>query len=142
MKRQQATMELYKKAGINPMGGCIPMLIQMPILIAVFRFLPASIELRGQSFLWSHDLSSYDSIFDLPFSIPFYGKNVSLFCLLMTAVNVVYTRLNMQSQASTSSMPGMKAMMYMMPLMFLFFFNDYAAGLTITIFFRCLSQLS
>ena len=80
MKRQQATMELYKKAGINPMGGCIPLLIQMPILIAVFRFFPASIELRDQSFLWADDLSSYDSVLNLPFSIPFYG------CLLYTSV--------------------------------------------------------
>ena len=130
MKRSQKTMELYSKAGASPMSGCVPMLLQMPILVAMFWFFPSCIELRGQSFLWAHNLAAPDIVFTLPFSIPFYGKNVSLFCLLMTAVNVVYTRLNMQSQASTSSMPGMKAMMYMMPLMFLFFFNDYAAGLS------------
>ena len=131
MKRQQATMELYKKAGINPMGGCIPMLIQMPILIAVFRFLPASIELRGQSFLWSHDLSSYDSIFDLPFSIPFYGEHVSLFALLMCLSTFAYSYYNYQQTASSQpQMAGMKFMMlYMMPLMLLFWFNDYASGL-------------
>ena len=131
MKRQQATMELYKKAGINPMGGCIPMLIQMPILIAVFRFLPASIELRGQSFLWSHDLSSYDSIFDLPFSIPFYGDHVSLFALLMCLSTFAYSYYNYQQTASSQpQMAGMKFMMlYMMPLMLLFWFNDYASGL-------------
>ena len=87
MKKQQATMELYKKAGINPMGGCIPMLIQLPILIAMFRFFPASIELREQPFLWADDLSSYDSIVNLPFSIPFYGDHVSLFALLMARVD-------------------------------------------------------
>ena len=131
MKRQQATMELYKKAGINPMGGCIPMLIQMPILIAVFRFLPASIELRGQSFLWSHDLSSYDSIFDLPFSIPFYGDHVSLCALLMCLSTFAYSYYNYQQTASSQpQMAGMKFMMlYMMPLMLLFWFNDYASGL-------------
>ena len=131
MKRQQATMELYKKAGINPMGGCIPMLIQMPILIAMFRFFPASIELRGQSFLWAHDLSSYDSILNLPFSIPFYGDHVSLFALLMTVTLFVFSYFNYQQTASSQpQMAGMKFMMvYMMPLMLLFWFNDYASGL-------------
>lgn len=131
MKRQQATMELYKKAGINPMGGCIPMLIQMPILIAMFRFFPASIELRGQSFLWAHDLSSYDSILNLPFSIPFYGDHVSLFALLMCLSTFAYSYYNYQQTASSQpQMAGMKFMMvYMMPLMLLFWFNDYASGL-------------
>ncbi|MDE5579080.1 MAG: membrane protein insertase YidC [Alistipes sp.] len=131
MKRQQATMELYKKAGINPMGGCIPMLIQMPILIAMFRFFPASIELRGQSFLWSHDLSAYDSVVDLPFSIPFYGDHVSLFALLMCLSTFAYSYYNYQQSASSQpQMAGMKFMMvYMMPLMLLFWFNDYASGL-------------
>lgn len=131
MKRQQATMELYKKAGINPMGGCIPMLIQMPIIIAMFRFFPASIELRGQHFLWADDLSSYDSIVDLPFSIPFYGDHVSLFALLMTAALFIFSWINYQQTASSQpQMPGMKFMMlYMMPLMMLFWFNDYASGL-------------
>lgn len=131
MKRQQATMELYKKAGINPMGGCIPMLIQMPILIAMFRFFPASIELRGQSFLWAEDLSSYDSILDLPFSIPFYGDHVSLFALLMALSTFAFSYINYQQTASSQpQMAGMKFMMvYMMPAMLLLWFNDYASGL-------------
>ncbi len=131
MKRQQATMDLYKKAGINPMGGCIPMLIQMPIIIAMFRFFPASIELRGEHFLWADDLSSYDSILDLPFKIPFYGDHISLFALLMTAALFIFSWLNyQQSSSSQPQMPGMKFMMvYMMPLMMLFWFNDYASGL-------------
>lgn len=131
MKRQQATMELYKKAGINPRGGCIPMLIQMPIIIAMFRFFPASIELRGQHFLWADDLSSYDSIANLPFSIPFYGDHVSLFALLMTGALFAFSYINYQQTASSQpQMAGMKFMMvYMMPLMMLFWFNDYASGL-------------
>ena len=131
MKRQQATMELYKKAGINPMGGCIPLLIQMPILIAVFRFFPASIELRGQSFLWADDLSSYDSILNLPFSIPFYGDHISLFALLMAASMFFYSYYNYQQTASTQQqVPGMKFMMvYMMPVLLLLWFNSYASGL-------------
>ena len=131
MKRQQATMELYKKAGINPMGGCIPRLIQMPILIAVFRFFPASIELRDQPFLWADDLSSYDSILNLPFSIPFYGDHISLFALLMAASMFFYSYYNYQQTASTQTqMPGMKFMMvYLMPVMLLLWFNSYASGL-------------
>lgn len=128
MERQQATMSLYRRAGINPMSGCLPMLLQMPILFAAFRFFPAAIELRGKSFAWADDLSTYDSIVDLPFSIPFYGSHVSLFCLLMCLTQLVYTRFTMQSQNS-SSMPGMGLMMYLMPVMLLFFFNDYPAGL-------------
>ena len=131
MKKQQATMELYNKAGISPMSGCLPMLIQMPILIAMFRFFPASIELRGQSFLWSDDLSSYDRILDLPFNIPFYGDHVSLFCLLMAIVLFGYSYMNYKQTAATQpQMPGMKFMtVYMMPIMMLFWFNDYASGL-------------
>ena len=131
MKKQQATMELYKKAGINPMGGCIPMLIQMPILIAMFRFFPASIELREQPFLWADDLSSYDSIVNLPFSIPFYGDHVSLFALLMAVSMFGYSYFNYQQTASSQpQMAGMKFMMvYMMPIMMLFWFNSYSSGL-------------
>ena len=131
MKKQQATMELYNKAGISPMSGCLPMLIQMPILIAMFRFFPASIELRGQSFLWSDDLSSYDSILDLPFNIPFYGDHVSLFCLLMAVVLFGYSYMNYQQTATTQpQMAGMKFMtVYMMPIMMLFWFNSYSSGL-------------
>ena len=133
MKKQSATMELYKKAGVNPMAGCIPLLLQMPILIAMFRFFPSSIELRQQSFLWATDLSSYDSIWTFPngISIPFYGDHVSLFALLMTISSVIYTRINDQMMGSQQSqMPGMKTMMYMMPVMFLFWFNDYSSGLS------------
>ncbi len=106
------------------------MLLQMPILFAMFRFFPASIELRQEAFLWADDLSSYDSIFSLPFNIPFYGSHVSLFCLLMSIVNIIYTRMNSEMTQSSNQMPGMKTMMYMMPVMFLFFFNSYASGLS------------
>ena len=131
MKKQQATMELYKKAGINPRGGCIPMLIQLPILIAMFRFFPASIELREQPFLWADDLSSYDSIVNLPFSIPFYGDHVSLFALLMAVSLFGYSYFNYQQTASSQpQMAGMKFMMvYMMPIMMLLWFNSYSSGL-------------
>ena len=130
-KKQQAMMELYKKAGINPMGGCIPMLIQMPILIAMFRFFPASIELREQPFLWADDLSSFDSVLNLPFSIPFYGDHVSLFALLMAVSLFGYSYFSYQQTASSQpQMAGMKFMMvYMMPIMMLFWFNSYSSGL-------------
>ncbi|MDR2885738.1 MAG: membrane protein insertase YidC [Rikenellaceae bacterium] len=133
-KKQQATMELYKKAGVNPMGGCLPMLIQMPILIAMFQFFPAAIELRGQSFLWADDLSSYDSIFNFPggFSIPFYGDHISLFALLMAVSVYFYSRINSaQLSAAGPQMAGMKFMsLYLMPVMMLLWFNNYAAGLS------------
>ncbi|MFP4470573.1 MAG: membrane protein insertase YidC [Bacteroidales bacterium] len=131
MKKQQATMNLYKKAGVNPMAGCVPMLLQFPILIALFRFFPSSIELRQESFLWAHDLSSYDSILNLPFTIPFYGDHVSLFTLLMTISTIFYTKINNDMMGSTSTqMPGMKTMMYIMPVMFLGIFNNFASGLS------------
>lgn len=130
MKRQQETMSLYSRAGASPFSGCLPMLLQMPVLIAMFSFFPSAIELRGQSFLWAHDLSAPDAIFTLPFSIPFYGNHVSLFCLLMTIVNIVYMHVSMQSQPGGQNMPGMKMMQYIMPVMFLFIFNDYASGLS------------
>ncbi len=129
MDKQKATMALYKKAGVNPMAGCVPMLLQFPILIALFRFFPASIELRQQPFLWAEDLSSYDSIINLGINIPFYGDHVSLFALLMAASNLLYTKMNMESMGSTNSMPGMKTMMYIMPVMFLGFLNSYSSGL-------------
>jgi len=128
MEKQQATMALYKKAGVNPMGGCLPMLLQFPILIAMFFFFPTSIELRQESFLWATDLSTYDSILNLPFEIPFYGAHVSLFCLLMTITTIVSTSMNQQAMSS-NSMPGMKTMMYLMPVMFLFILNSYSSGL-------------
>lgn len=130
MKRQQETMALYSRCGASPFSGCLPMLFQMPVLIAMFSFFPSAIELRGESFLWAKDLSAPDYIVTLPFSIPFYGNGVSLFCLLMTIVNIVYMRINMQNQPGGDSMPGMKMMMYIMPVMFLFIFNDYASGLS------------
>src|SRR5690554_930688 len=129
MEKQQAVMALYKKAGVNPMGGCLPMLLQFPILIAMFFFFPTSIELRQEGFLWAHDLSTYDSILDLPFTIPFYGNHVSLFVLLMTLTTIISTRMNQQATAS-QGMPGMKTMMYLMPIMFLFILNNYSAGLS------------
>ncbi|MEN8224046.1 MAG: membrane protein insertase YidC, partial [Bacteroidota bacterium] len=130
MKKQQATMALYKQVGVNPMAGCVPMLLQFPILIALFRFFPASIELRQKSFLWATDLSSYDSIATLPFEIPFYGDHVSLFTLLMTVSTIIYTWMNNQMMSSSQQMPGMKTMMYLMPIMFLGWFNNYASGLS------------
>ena len=133
MEKQQATMALYKKAGVNPMGGCLPMLLQFPILIAMFFFFPTSIELRQQSFLWAHDLSTYDAIFQWTGNIPvlskLYGNHVSLFCLLMTITTIISTSLNQQA-ASSQGMPGMKTMMYIMPIMFLFILNNYSAGLS------------
>jgi YidC/Oxa1 family membrane protein insertase len=130
MKAQQETMGLYRKAGVNPMGGCLPMLFQFPILIAMFRFFPASIELRQEGFLWADDLSSYDSIYNLGFNIPFYGDHISLFTLLMTISTLMYTHMNSSTMASTGPMAQMKWMMYLMPIMFLGFFNNYAAGLS------------
>lgn len=132
MIRQQKTMALYSKAGASPMSGCLPMLLQMPILFAMFSFFPSCIELRGQSFLWAHDLSAPDAIIswsgNIPFITEYFGNHISLFCLLMTATNIIYTYINMQNQPN--SMPGMKWMMYLMPVFFLVFFNNYAAGLS------------
>jgi len=127
MKKQQATMDLYKRAGVNPMGGCLPMLLQMPILFAMFRFFPTSIELRQEHFLWATDLSTYDSILNLPFKIPMYGSHVSLFTLLMTASTILATKM---SGTSTPDQPGMKTMMYMMPVMFMVLLNNFSSGLT------------
>jgi YidC/Oxa1 family membrane protein insertase len=129
MKKQSATMELYKKAGVSPMGGCLPMLLQMPILFAMFRFFPTSIELRQQSFLWAKDLSTYDSIFNLPFTIPMYGDHVSLFTLLMTVSTIISTKIS-NPVGGQEQMPGMKTMMYMMPVMFMLILNNFSAGLT------------
>lgn len=133
MKRQQETMALYSRAGANPLSGCLPMLLQMPILVAMFWFFPSAIELRGESFLWAKDLSAPDAIISWTTNIPFisstFGNHISLFCLLMTITNIIYTRVTMQTQ-NPSGMPGMKWMMYLMPVMFLFIFNNYAAGLS------------
>ena len=143
MKKQQATMELYQKVGISPMGGCLPLLIQMPILWAMFRFIPASIELRGEGFLWADDLSTYDSVLDLPFNIPFYGDHISLFALLMTLALFGYSFISYNQQsATTAGQPGagmMKFMMvYFMPLMMLCVMNEFSAGLC---YYYFLSQI-
>jgi len=129
-ERQQATMQLYQQAGVNPMSGCLPMLFQFPVLMAMFWFLPTAIELRGKSLWWADDLSTYDAVFHWGFNIPLLGDHLSLFCLLMTIANFGYTFITMQSQATDPNMKFMKYMMYAMPLMFLFIFNDYAAGLS------------
>jgi YidC/Oxa1 family membrane protein insertase len=129
MERQQATMALYKKAGVNPLGGCLPMLLQFPILFAMFRLFPTSIELRHEHFLWATDLSTYDSILQLPFTIPFYGDHVSLFTILMTVSTIISMKMS-QGTTSEFQMPGMKNMMYIMPVMFMFVLNSFSAGLT------------
>jgi len=143
-ERQKATMDLYSKVGVSPLSGCVPSLLQMPLLFAMFSFFPAAIELRQQSFLWATDLSTYDSIMHLPFTIPFgFGDHVSLFCLLMTVTNIVYTKLNMANTATTDQPGGamMKWMMYLMPLMFLFMFNNYASGLSYYYFIATLISI-
>ena len=134
MQKQQEMSRLQKRAGINPVAGCLPLLIQLPILTAMFWFYPASIELRQKSFLWCDDLSTYDSILDLGFNIPLYGDHVSLFCLLMFAVQFFYTWYTMRNQSSQMSMPGMKFMMYFMPFMMLFLFNSQSAALNLYYF--------
>ena len=134
IKSQQAVMALYKKAGANPLGGCFPQLLQFPILVSLFYFFPASIELRQQSFLWTNDLSSYDSILELPFSIPFYGSHVSLFTLLMAASSFIYMRMNSQGGMSTGGggmmAQQMKIMQYFFPVMMIMWFNSYSSGLS------------
>jgi len=132
MKKQQATMALYRSAGVNPMAGCLPVLLQMPILIAMFRFFPSAYELRQQPFLWADDLSTFDSIWNFGVNIPFYGDHVSLFCLLMTIATLIYTWLNnkMMTMGNQEQMKMMRVFMYLMPVMFLGFFNNFASGLT------------
>jgi YidC/Oxa1 family membrane protein insertase len=129
LKKQQALMALYKEAGVNPLGGCFPLLLQLPILLAMFNFFPNAIELRQQSFLWAEDLSTFDSIITLPFSIPVYGDHVSLFALLMTISTIIYTMMNNSLSVQNEQMKQMKWMMYLMPVVFLLVLNSYAAGL-------------
>jgi YidC/Oxa1 family membrane protein insertase len=125
---QQDTMKLYKQVGVNPFSGCIPLLVQMPFLFALFYFFPISIELRQKAFLWAEDLSTYDSIINLPFTVPFgFGSHVSLFVLLMTASTLIYTWQNNQMTGVTGPM---KSMGYIMPIVFLFVLNSFAAGLS------------
>ena len=131
LKKQQAMMALYQRAGISPMGGCLPMLLQLPVLYAMFRFFPASIELRQQKFLWADDLSAYDSILDLPFSIPLYGDHVSLFALLMAISMFVYSKMTSSQMSNDPNMAGMKFMsVWLMPLMMLFICNNLSSGLS------------
>ena len=131
MKKQQEVMGLYSQYGVSPMGGCLPMLLQFPILMALFMFVPSAIELRQQSFLWADDLSTYDAIITFPFHIPFLGNHLSLFCLLMTVTNILNTKytMSMQDTGAQPQMAAMKWMMYLMPIMFLFVLNDYPSGL-------------
>ncbi|MBT8312127.1 MAG: membrane protein insertase YidC [Flavobacteriaceae bacterium] len=135
MKRQQETMKLYNKAGVSPMSGCVPALLQLPIFYALFMFFPTSFALRQKSFLWAEDLSSYDTILELPFTIPFYGDHVSLFPILASVAIFFYMMMtagqNMQTQPG---MPNMKVIMYISPLLMLFFFNNYASGLSLYYF--------
>lgn len=131
MQKQQAMMALQKSAGYSPMAGCLPVLLQMPFLTAMFMFFPQAIELRQKSFLWCDDLSTYDSILDFGFNIPLYGDHISLFCLLMFGMQFFYTWYTMKQQAGTQTMPGMKFVMYFMPFMMLFIFNSQSAGLNL-----------
>ena len=146
LKKQQKTMELYKQAGASPFGGCLPMMLQMPILIAMFTFFPSCIELRGQPFLWANDLSAPDKIVEWSTQIPIlsslFGNHISLFCLLMTITNIAYNYITSKSQAQSQSMPGMKLMLYLMPLMFLFWFNNYASGLSYYYFIALLITIA
>jgi YidC/Oxa1 family membrane protein insertase len=147
MERQKATMDLYKKVGVSPMSGCLPMLLQLPILIAMFNFFPASIELRHQSFLWAKDLSSYDAVITwnatIPFITTYFGNHISLFCLLMTIVSFFYTKINMSTQMATNQqMPGMNLLMYFTPILMWFWFNDYASGLSYYYFLSTLITIA
>ena len=145
MKRQQKTMELYRQVGINPMSGCLPMLLQMPFLLALFMFFPNAIELRHESFLWAKDLSTYDAIVSwnayIPLVTPYFGNHISLFCLLMTLATVINTKY-MSDQNTSQQMPGMKMMMYMMPLMMMIFLNSYPAGLNYYYFLSSLISIA
>lgn len=147
-ERQKATMELYNKVGVSPMSGCLPTLLQMPILFAMFSFFPAAIELRQESFLWASDLSSYDAIWSwntyIPLITTYFGNHISLFTLLMTVTTIVYTKLNMANTPTNDQMGGamMKWMMYLMPLMFMFMFNSYASGLSYYYFISTLMSIA
>lgn len=143
MKKQMEMMSLYKESGASPLAGCIPMLIQMPILLSIFRFFPAAFELRQQSFLWAEDLSSFDSIYDFGTYIPLYGDHISLFTLLMAATTLVYTYINSGNvtQPQQPGMPDMKVIMYIFPFMMIFFFNNYSAGLSYYYFISTLISI-
>ena len=136
VKRQQETMKLYNKAGANPLLGCVPALLQLPVFYALFCFFPIAFQLRGKSFLWAEDLSSYDTIAELPFSIPFYGDHISLLPILASIAIFFYTKMSSGAQMQTSQpgMPNMKFIMYLMPVMMLFFFNNYASAFSLYYF--------
>ena len=136
MKRQQETMALYSKAGVNPLSGCIPALLQMPVFFALFSFFPTAFMLRQKSFMWAEDLSSYDAVAQLPFSIPFYGNHVSLFPILASVTMLIYMLMTtgQMQQTKQEGMPDMRFMMYLSPIMMLFFFNNYASGLSLYYF--------
>lgn len=140
-QQQVETMKMYREFGVNPLGGCMPMVIQMPIWIALYRFFPASIEFRQASFLWATDLSSYDVLFFLPTEIPFVGGHISLFTILWAGTTLIYTYYNTKHM-DMSANPAMKYMQYLMPIMFLGFFNTYASGLTCYLFFSNLFNIS
>jgi YidC/Oxa1 family membrane protein insertase len=144
MKKQSAMMSLYRESGASPLAGCLPSLIQMPILLAVFRFFPASFDLRQKNFLWAEDLSSYDSVLDFGYNIPFYGDHISLFTLLMAGTTLVYTWLNNSNMAQNQQQPGMpnmKVIMYIFPFMMIFFFNNFASGLSYYYFISTLISI-
>ncbi len=143
MKKQMDMMALYKQSGASPLAGCIPMLIQMPILLAVFRFFPAAFELRQKPFVWAEDLSSYDSVYDFGFFVPLYGDHISLFTLLMAITTLVYTYLNsgQMQQQQQPGMPNMKVLMYIFPFMMIFFFNNYSSGLSYYYFISTLISI-
>lgn len=147
MKKQQATMGLYRETGVSPLAGCIPMLIQMPILFAIFRLFPSSIELRQKSFLWAEDLSSYDAIATWDTQIwglsAIYGNHISLFTLLMAGTTLLYTHYNSANmqQPSQPGMPNMKYIMYFFPFMMIFFFNSYSSGLSFYYFISTLMTI-
>ena len=140
-KQQMETMKVYREYGVNPLGGCFPVLLQMPVWFALYRFFPASIEFRQASFLWATDLSSYDVFFNLPFDIPFFGGHVSMLTLLWAASTVAYTYYNMQNMDMANMNPALKYMQYFMPVMFLVFFNSYASGLTLYLLYSNLLNI-
>lgn len=140
-KQQMETMKVYREYGVNPLGGCFPVVLQMPVWFALYRFFPASIEFRQASFLWATDLSSYDVFFRLPFEIPFFGGHISLLTLLWTVSTLVYTYYNMQNMDMSQMNPALKYMQYLMPVMFMAFFNSYASGLTLYLLYSNLLNI-
>ena len=141
-KQQMESMKVYREYGVNPLGGCFPVLLQMPVWFALYRFFPASIEFRQASFLWATDLSSYDVFFNLPFEIPYFGAHISMLTLLWAISTVAYTYYNMQNMDMANMNPALKYMQYLMPVMFLVFFNSYASGLTLYLLYSNLLNIA